>query len=162
MIMSTNPRLKQWLEVLREPDAEMSKIAADKLGDIGSPEAVPDLILALERRTAFVAAAAAKALGMIGDKRAILPLIKALNHHQDIMVRTAAAEALGALHALEAVSHLKKVVQDYLDTYRTDHFSKTRSFQRGLFTTSIAALKQIGTRDAVRFAEQAESYSRSM
>jgi HEAT repeat protein len=161
-MMTTNPRLKQWLEVLREPDAEMSKIAADKLGEIGSPDAVPDLITALERRTPFVAAAAAQALGKIRDKRAVPALLKALSNHQDIMVRTAAAESVGLIRAMDGVPLLKKVVQDYLDTYRTDHFSRTRSFQRGLFTACIAALKEMGTRDAKVFAEKAESYSRSM
>jgi HEAT repeat protein len=161
-MMTTNPRLKQWLEVLREPDAEMSKIAADKLGEIGSPDAVPELVSALERRTPFVAAAAAQALGKIRDKRAVPALMKALNNHQDIMVRTSCAEALGSIRATEAIPALKKVVQDYLDTYRTDHFSRTRSFQRGLFTASIASLKEMGSRDAKQFAEKAESYSRSM
>ncbi|MCU0511181.1 MAG: HEAT repeat domain-containing protein [Anaerolineae bacterium] len=160
--MTANPRLNQWLEVLREPDAEMSKIAADKLGDLGSREAVADLITAMERRTAFVAAAAALALGKIGDPLAIPVLLQTLEAHQDVQVKAAAAEALGLLRAKNAVTALKKVVQDYLDTYRNDHFSRTRSYQRGLFTAAIAALKHIGTREAIRFAENAESYSRSL
>lgn len=159
--MSAEQRFKQWLEVLREPDAETSKIAADKLGDIGNTDAVPALIEAMERRTAFVAAAAAQALGKLGDKRAIQPLLTAVVNHQDIMVQTAAAESLGMMRAKEAVPTLKKVVQDYLDAYKNDHFSKTRSFRRGLFTTCISALKQIGTPDAIRFAERAASYERS-
>lgn len=160
--MVADQRLQQWLEALREPDAEMSKIAADKLGEMRRPEAVPALVEAMERRTALVAAAAAQALGRIGDTRALAPLLKALVSHKDIVVQTAAAEALGIMHARDAVPTLKQVVQDYLDTYKTDHYSKTRSFRRGLFTTCIEALKAIGTRDAIRFAEKAESYSRSM
>jgi len=153
-------RLRQWLEVLREPDAEMSKIAAEKLGDIGSPDAVPDLITAMQKRTALVAGSAAKALGRLKDKRAIAPLIQALTAHQDILVQTNAAEALGVLKAVDAVPVIKKVIETYLQTNKHDHFTMTRSHQRGLFITCIDALKAIGTMDAIRFATKVESAAR--
>lgn len=155
--MSASERLVKWLEVLREPDAEMSKIAADKLGEIGSVEAVKDLIDALERRTAFVAAAAAQALGRIGDKRAVPSLVHALLEHHDVMVQTAAAEALGLIKSPDGIPALKQTIIDYLDTFRSDHYSLTRGFKRGLYTTSILALKRIGTKDALRFVQKAES-----
>ena len=62
-------RLKKWIDVLQDNDSEMSRIAAQKLADIGSKEAVPHLIKAMETRTMFVAAAAAQALGKIGDSQ---------------------------------------------------------------------------------------------
>lgn len=150
-------RLKKWMDVLHEPDTEMSKIAADKLGEIGNKQAVPELIEAMEKRTALVAAAAAIALGKIGDRSSIPVLIKTLRRHQDVVVQSGAAEALGMMRAEEAVPALKAVVQDYLNKYKNDRFNLTRGFQRGLFTTCIQSLKQIGTRDAIRFAENAES-----
>jgi hypothetical protein len=161
MMTVSNQRLRQWLEVLREPDAEMSKIAAEKLAEIGSNEAVPDLIKAMQGRTALVASASAKALGRLADKRAIAPLIQALLYHQDLVVQTAAADSLGALKAVDAVPSLKKVVDTYIQTYKHDHFTMTRSHQRGLFITCIDALKAIGTPDAVRFANKAQSASRT-
>jgi HEAT repeat protein len=162
MMTVSNQRLRQWLEVLHEPDAEMSKIAADKLGDMGSAEAVPDLLKAMKGRTALVASACAKALGRIGDKRAAAPLIQTLSSHQDVLVQTAAAEALGALKAGEAVPLLKKVIEAYLQANKHDHFTMTRSHQRGLFIASIDALKAIGTPDALRFANKVQSASRSL
>jgi len=153
-------RLQQWREILKEPDPEMSKIAADKLAEIGRQEAIPDLIEALKKRTPFVAAAAAQALGKLDAREAIPDLIQALLRHTDVHVQTAAAEALGRLQARQAIPALKRTISNYLEENKTDRLSMTRGFKRGLFTTSILALKQIGTRDAVRFAEQAESAGR--
>lgn len=147
----TDQRVRQWIEVLREPDAEMSKIACDKLGDIGSKDAVPDLIAAMQKRTALVAAAAAKALGRLDDKRAASALIQTLTTHHDILVQTTAAESLGLLKASEAVETLKTLVEDYIQRNRHDHWTMTRSQQRGLFIACLDALKVIGTKDALRF-----------
>lgn len=153
-------RLRQWLEILNEPDPEMSMIAAGKLAEIRRQEAVPDLITAMQRRTPEVAAAAAQALGRIGDKSAIPALIQTLQRHRDVHVQTAAAESLGRLQAHTAIPALKQAITNYIEEHKTDRLAMTRGFRRGLFTTSILALKQIGTRDAVRFAERAESATR--
>ena len=158
-----NKRLQKWVRVLTEPDIEMSKIAADKLGDMKAVEAVPVLIETLEQRTTFVAVAAAQALGQIQDKSAIRPLIKAMRDHQDIAVQTAAAEALGVIgDRKDAIPALKRMVEDYLKEHSNDRYSLTRGYKRGLFTTCIAALKEIGTPDAIRFAENAESAGRRL
>ncbi|QPC82517.1 HEAT repeat domain-containing protein [Phototrophicus methaneseepsis] len=153
-------RLQQWLEILNEPDVEMSVIAAGKLADIRRAEAVPDLVNAMKRRTPEVAAAAAQALGRIGDKSAIPALTETLKRHRDVHVQTAAADSLGRLQAYTAIPVLKQVIITYIEEHKTDRLAMTRGFRRGLFTTSILALKQIGTRDAVRFAERAESATR--
>jgi HEAT repeat protein len=149
-------RLKKWLAVLNEPDAQMSRIAAEKLGDLRNTTAIPDLIRAMQHRTAQVASAAALALGKIGDKSASPSLIKTLHDHQDVMVQTAAAEALGHLRDTQAIAHLKQTIDDYLDKYKNDRFNLTRGMSRGLFTTSIAALRNIGTVSALRIAQEAE------
>ncbi len=162
--MSSNvedERLKQWLKVLQEPNAEMSKIAAEKLGDLKRKEAVPLLIEHMKERTALVAAACALALGKIGERRETFPaLVHTLKNHQDVMVQTASAEALGELRLSEAVTHLKAVTDEYISTFKNDRFGFTRGMRRGLFTTCIYALRQIGTPTALRIAEQAERTDR--
>lgn len=153
----SNERLDKWIQVLREPNAEMSKIAADKLGEIGDKTAVPALLETLRTRAAFVAGAAALALGRIGDKNTVKDLVRAMQTHQDVVVRTAAAEALGVMKSIEAIPALKAVCDDYLKAYQHDRFNLTRGMERGLFTTAIYALRQIGTPTAIRIANQAES-----
>jgi HEAT repeat protein len=157
MIMTQEEeRLKHWLRVLNEPNAEMSKIAAQKLGELKRDEAVQDLLNALQKRTSMVAAACALALGKIGDKRALNTLCSMMQNHQDVMVQTAAAEALGEMRAKEAVPALKAIIDDYIKTFYNDRFNLTRGMRRGLFTTAISSLRQIGTPQAIKIATEAE------
>ncbi|MCA9881878.1 MAG: HEAT repeat domain-containing protein [Anaerolineae bacterium] len=151
-------RLQNWIQTLNEPDDEMSTIAAGKLAELNSSVAVPHLIKAL-RRTPNVAVESATALGKIGDKSAVPALIELLDRHSNVHVQTAAATALGRLQATSAIPVLKKTVTDYIEEHKTDRLAMTRGYRRGLFTTCLLALKQIGTRDAVRFAERAETAS---
>jgi len=149
-------RLKKWIAVLNENDAEMSKIAAEKLGEIGMKEAVPHLIKAMETRTMIVSAAAAHALGSIGDRAAVPNLIRLMQTHHDVTVQEAAARSLGELGGAESVRALKKVVEDYKAELTGDRFSQLRDFRRGLFTTAIQSLKRIGSPEALRIAKSAE------
>jgi len=149
-------RLKKWLDVLGQSDPEMSKIAADKLGELANPAATAALVDAMQRRTSGVAAACALALGKINDKSAVPPLMDVLRHHQEVMVQTAAAEALGMMKSSEAVPTLKWVIDDYMRTYKNDRFNMTRGFRRGLFMTCIYSLRMIGTREARQIADHAE------
>ncbi len=152
-------RLDKWIKVLHGKDAEMSRIAAEKLGEIGNPVAIPDLEKALHTRTMFVAAVAAKSLGKIGDKSAVDSLMKALrNTRQDVVVRTAAAEALGIIGHYTAVPSLEEVVNEHISKYKNDRFNLIQGYERGLFTTAIRSLKQIGTSKAKRIAAQAEKF----
>ena len=96
-----------------------------------------------------------------GLGRAIPALIQALNAHQDILVQTAAANALRGMKAVDSVPTIKKVIETYLQTYKHDHFTMTRSHQRGLFIACIDALKAIGTMDSIRFANKVESAART-
>lgn len=155
-------RLKKWLDVLGQSDPEMSKIAADKLGEIASPAATAALIDAMKRRTAAVAAACALALGKINDKSAIPDLIDVLKHHQEVTVQTAAAESLGLMKAVDAIPALKWVIDDYVRTYKNDRFNMTRGFRRGLFMTCIYSLRMIGTREARQIADHAERTEKEM
>jgi len=152
-------RLKKWIKVLHDRDAEMSRIAAEKLGEIGNPVAVPELIDAMHNRTMFVAANAAKALGNIGDKSAVPALLKTLaNTRQDVVVRTAAAESLGQIKHHSAVEGLESVVKEYTEKYKNDRYNFIQGYERGLFTTAIRSLKQIGTPKAKRIAAKAERF----
>ncbi len=152
-------RLDKWIKVLHGKDAEMSRIAAEKLGEIGNSVAIPDLDKALHTRTMFVAAVAAKSLGKIGDKSAVDSLMKALrNTRQDVVVRTAAAEALGIIGHYTAVPALEEVVNEHISKYKNDRFNLIQGYERGLFTTAIRSLKQIGTSKAKRIAAQAEKF----
>jgi len=152
-------RLKKWIKVLHDRDAEMSRIAAEKLGEIGNIKAIPELEKALAGRTMFVAANAAKALGRIGHKSSIDSLIKALlDKRQDVVVRTAAAEALGDIGHYTAVEGLEIVVNNYIKKYKNDRYNLIQGYERGLFTTSIRSLKRIGTSKAKRIAAQAEKF----
>ena len=152
-------RLDKWIKVLHGKDAEMSRIAAEKLGEIGNPVAIPDLDKALHTRTMFVAAVAAKSLGKIGDKSAVDSLMTALrNKRQDVVVRTAAAEALGIIGHYTAVPSLEEVVNEHISKYKNDRFNLIQGYERGLFTTAIRSLKQIGTSKAKRIASHAEKF----
>ncbi|MHC4227966.1 MAG: HEAT repeat domain-containing protein, partial [Planctomycetota bacterium] len=80
-------------ETLADPSPAVQKAAADALGKIGGPEAVPSLIRVLTNRSKSlpVRQAAAGALGKIGDPRALQPLNNAL---KEPSLRSAAAAAI--------------------------------------------------------------------
>lgn len=149
-------RFKKWLRILGENDTEMSKIAADKLSEMGNLAAVPALIVAMEKRVLDVSLAATRALGKLKAREAIPALIRMMNEHPDITVNTAAAEALGLIGDASATQALKGVIDDYLRS-NSDRYNRIHSFRRGLFTTAIWSLKQIGTPEARRIATNAES-----
>lgn len=152
-------RLKKWIKVLHDKDAEMSRIAAEKLGEMGERSAIPDLEKVLNTRTMFVAAAAAKALGKIGHRSAVNGLVTAmLNERNDVVVRTACAEALGLIGHYTGVDGLETVVNNYVNKYHNDRHNLLKGYERGLFTTAIRSLKQIGTPQAKRIAADAERF----
>jgi HEAT repeat protein len=70
--------------------------AADALGMLGDPAAVPALLDALKDEVDAVRGHAASALGRIGDRRATDALIAMLGD-SDVWLRWAAAEGLGYL-----------------------------------------------------------------
>ena len=72
----------------RRRDYSVQESAGDRsrrvyrLGEMGSPSGVPELIAALEDLNGNVRRLAASALGKIGDARAVLPLLALLAQEQ--------------------------------------------------------------------------------
>lgn len=84
--------------------------AAEGLGELGDPDAVPALAASLSTaRDPGIAAAAAEALGKLGDRQGVGPLVLALAEGVGA-VRTAAAVALGRLGDSAAVEPLRRGV----------------------------------------------------
>jgi HEAT repeat protein len=104
MSFNTMPR---W-PVARQIEADRY-YAVHVLGDLKERRAV-EVLLPLLADTA-VNYKVMWALGQIGDRRAVIPLIKALED-TDPFVRVSAILALEALHATEAVPHLRRLLDD--------------------------------------------------
>lgn len=101
------------LETLRDPRQPVSQraAAAEALGVLGDPDALLDLLNALQSPAAALRAAAAGALGALGDPRPAAVLQTALaDAHPH--VRAAAAGALGDLKAASAVPDLLAALRD--------------------------------------------------
>jgi len=99
------------IEALKDEDEGVRLAAAEALGEIKSPEAVPHLIEALKDEDEDVRWAAALALGEIKSPEAVPHLIEALKD-EDEGVRSAAAWALGEFKSPEAVPHLIEALKD--------------------------------------------------
>jgi HEAT repeat protein len=87
--------------------------AADALGKLGDPAAVPDLVQALTDPN-YLAVSAALALGQIGDAAAVGPLVDVVRDHAKSWVpRGAAAVALGNIGpaAASAVPALREALE---------------------------------------------------
>ncbi len=82
--------------VIAESDPVARVLAAEALGELGTPAAVEPLSTSLQDESRQVREAAASALGKIGDHRAAEPLVTALGD-QTKKVREAAAAALEAM-----------------------------------------------------------------
>ena len=95
--------------LLKSPYQLDREKAADYLGDIGDPKAVPALIESLS--DPVISWVAAESLGKIGDKRAVQPLIAALGSDEKWLRRNAAT-ALGLLGDPAAVLPLMKLLSD--------------------------------------------------
>lgn len=109
-----NPRAVPLLtEALRDPHPMVREAAVRVLGELRYPGPVPVLIeLSRPSTTAAhdpeergVRRSAVTALGKIGDPRA-LPVLLSAWQEQEGQLRTAATEALGSFHSVDAVSQL--------------------------------------------------------
>jgi len=96
------PAERKWADAMRDPDTNLRKKAAFKLGNIGrsDPAVVPSLIDALDDADAGVRCATILSLVKIGPeaKKAIPKLTEVQQHDNDETVRTYAAKALDKLH----------------------------------------------------------------
>jgi len=95
------------LQALRHPLPEVRQWAAETLGDLGNPNALPALMERLEDPAEFpnVRRAAAQALGRLGNPAAT-PALLAAAAHGDFWMRHAAIEALSQLADERAVEPL--------------------------------------------------------
>jgi HEAT repeat protein len=94
------PAVPALIQALGDSDWDVRRAAAEALGKLGDPQAVPALIGALgewgDLWSENVRRAAAEALGKLGDPQAVPALIQALGD-SDWDVRRAAAEALAKI-----------------------------------------------------------------
>jgi HEAT repeat protein len=92
-------------------DPTISWIAAESLGELGDPRAVQPLTDALNSNEKWLRRNAAIALGRIGDPAAKAPLTGLLSDEKH-EVRQAAALALGMIGAIESVGALQILLKD--------------------------------------------------
>ncbi len=106
-----NPKVKDLLKLLKDPDWQKRRGAAFDLGKMKAVEAVAPLLELLEDENEQVCGITASALGRIGDRRALAPLIERLED-ESAYVRASAARALGYLGDKRAIKPLKSALKD--------------------------------------------------
>ena len=99
-----------------------------RLGEVGSPSGVPELIAALEDLNGNVRRLAGSALGKIGDARAVLPLLALLAKEQKPQVRQYAVKALGKIGDCRARPVLQRIAAD-----ETERAYTRRAAQNALY-----------------------------
>jgi len=114
------------IQVLRDPDRNLRRAAAESLGAIADPQAVPTLLIALEDEHWSVRCAAATALGRIGSGKALPALAQRLQD-EDATVRRAALAALGEIGDPRSAGQLILALSD-----------------PGLQATAVEALRRLG------------------
>lgn len=134
------------IDALQNPRHPARPMIAATLGQLGDKRAVEPLIAALKDTDKAVRYQAALALAKLKDRRAIRPLLHALFDEmppvgtdpltgEPLIVRAAAAQALGELRATEAVPALKVLLKDE---------------ERPVRLAALQALVRIGTTDALQ------------
>ncbi len=107
--------------------------AAEGLGELGDPRAIPALVQALRDPHAFVRWAAARAIGRIGGEEAVALLLPLLQE-DDPLVRRSAADALGYLDTPDVRQALRRALRDPDPSVRRN---------------AIEAVARLGDREAV-------------
>jgi ATP-dependent DNA helicase RecQ len=82
------------------------------LGNAGSADALPELLLALTSQEINVRRLAASALGKVRSPEAVLPLLALLEREERPQVRQYAIKALGTIRDRRAVPTLEKIAED--------------------------------------------------
>jgi HEAT repeat protein len=127
----------------KDPDVFAKCDAIDALGKMGpiAERAVPELAADLKDPNDLVRFHAVEAVGNIGPKaaRAVPELIKILEQDADVYTRGSAAQALGQMGAASAPA-----VRDLV--------AAAKSKDQRLRSLALAALRQIGTPDALAAA----------
>jgi ATP-dependent DNA helicase RecQ len=88
-----------------------------ELGESKSPEAVPELVSALDNPNGNIRRLAASALGKIGHRQAVDPLLKLLERESKPQVRQYAVKALGRIADQRAIVCLRKIAIDECERY---------------------------------------------
>ncbi len=107
------PTLPAVVELLRHPDPDQRKFAADILGEQQRSEAVGPLVHALNDADANVRTAAAEALGRVGGAEARRAL-ELLLGSRDVMLRVCALEGLASLGLAPSLPSLVPLLSDPL------------------------------------------------
>jgi ATP-dependent DNA helicase RecQ len=89
------------------------------LGESKSPNAIPELIYALENKNGNIRRLGASALGKIGDARAVEPLLKLLDYESKPQVRQYAVKALGVIGDKRAEQLLQQIANNNDEMYYT-------------------------------------------
>jgi HEAT repeat protein len=96
---------------LKDEAHPVREVAAEALGIIGSPDALPALVDALGNSEPFVKRAVIEALGAIGDPTPVPQLLDLL-HDDEVHLRWSTAEALGRMKDARAVPALIERLED--------------------------------------------------
>lgn len=143
--------IEKWVRYLNDTDRDMSRIAAEKLGNTGDVAVVPELVNTLNNRPDDIRLAAIRSLGKIGDPSAVKPLVKMLDD-MNPMIASTAADALGLIGDDRAVRPLAKILRDYKS--ENNRHDQLHGANRGLYMAAVYALQGFKTREARRALEQ--------
>ncbi|WP_287128022.1 HEAT repeat domain-containing protein [Candidatus Cyanaurora vandensis] len=94
-----------WLEQLQDADVSKRCTAARKLGDLGDITALPQMIEACADPHGYVRLALVESMAQLGPA-AVDPLLSALAHHPEPMVRRSVAKSLAILAAGTSIAPL--------------------------------------------------------
>lgn len=103
--------IEELLVELRSADWKRRQAAAERLGQLKNPEAVPGLIEALQDNETRVVTTAIEALIRVGTP-AVESLVETLEQHDDPSVRYATTIVLGAIGDAAAVPGLTAALDD--------------------------------------------------
>ena len=102
--------------------SSLSRISVERIVELGeskSPDAVPELIHALENENGNIRRLAASALGKLRGARAVEPLLNLLKHESKPQVRQYAVKALGAIGDKRAEKLLQQIATNEDEMYYT-------------------------------------------
>jgi HEAT repeat protein len=105
------------LAALDDPEPAVSLAAAEALGRINDPAAIPGLLVAIEHPSEPIRLGAAQALGMMGVEAAVEPLRAILLRGEGLEV-SVAGEALGRIGGQAATDALLTALADPVPTAR--------------------------------------------
>lgn len=134
------------IQLLRAGDRTTRSSAAGALAQIGSIEAVPELVERVRVESDVVPRTwAITALGELGDGRAVKPLCELLSD-DDILVRQSAANALGVLGHADALEPLRQAAARERWYSRKRHRQAIRKIRARLESDRADASSIDGTR----------------